>query len=267
MRLIESLTELIIEQLIPAKEDIFVGVSDDIVKNALDSIVRFKRVTYVDSEGNPIIAKTGQELVDAIKEGRITVQEFGKITASILKNTGMDKNLMDTVAKELINTATFKRKYEPSEDLVGDLKSAGYTDDAIKLIVKNFRPDEYEPEIPTDVPKTGNKIDSIMDSIKNKRITVMYYDGDEPGGKGNREIEPVAFGYSKAGNQVLRAWDFLGASHTDFLGTQPLPGWRLFRVDKIMTYIPTDEKFNEIRPNYNKTGDKSMNRLIINAKF
>ena len=95
----------------------------------------------------------------------------------------------------------------------------------------------------------------------------MYYDGDEPGGKGNREIEPVAFGYSKAGNQVLRAWDFLGASHTDFLGTQPLPGWRLFRIDKIMTYIPTDEKFNEIRPNYNRTGDKSMNRLIINAKF
>ncbi len=28
-----------------------------------------------------------------------------------------------------------------------------------------------------------------------------------------------------------------------------------------------DEKFNEVRPNYNRTGDKSMNRLIINAKF
>jgi hypothetical protein len=267
MRLIDSLTELLVEQLIPAKDDVFLGVSDALIRSALESIVRFKRIVIVDDEGNPIKAESGDVLYDAIKNGKITVQEFGKVTASILKNTGMDKTLMDAVAKELINTTTFKRKYGNSDNLTSDLKNAGYTDDAIKIIIKNFRPDEVEVEIPQDVPKTGNKIESIVDSIKNRRITVIYYDGDEPGGKGNREIEPVCFGYSKAGNQVVRAWDFLGASHTDYLGTQPLPGWRLFRVDKIQTYIPTAEKFDEIRPNYNKTGDKSMSRVIINAKF
>jgi predicted DNA-binding transcriptional regulator YafY len=34
-------------------------------------------------------------------------------------------------------------------------------------------------------------IDSIVDAIKNKQKCIIYYDGDEPGGKGIREIEPV----------------------------------------------------------------------------
>jgi predicted DNA-binding transcriptional regulator YafY len=110
-------------------------------------------------------------------------------------------------------------------------------------------------------------IDSIVKSIKNKDKIIIYYDGDEPGGKGLREIEPVCFGYSKANNPVLRAWDNEGASHTDFKGEQPLPGWRLFRVDKILSFKPTGEKFTQMRPDYNVNGDKSMNRIIINAVF
>ena len=46
-------------------------------------------------------------------------------------------------------------------------------------------------------------IDSIIKSIRNKNKIIIYYDGDEPGGKGLREIEPVCFGYSKAGNPFL----------------------------------------------------------------
>lgn len=110
-------------------------------------------------------------------------------------------------------------------------------------------------------------IESIVDAIKNKMVVVIYYDGDEPGGRGLREIEPVCFGYSKAGNPVVRAWDSEGASHTDFKGEQPLPGWRLFRVDKILSFKPTGNNFTQLRPNYNQQGDKGMDRVIINAKF
>lgn len=110
-------------------------------------------------------------------------------------------------------------------------------------------------------------IDSITNSIKNREKVIIYYDGDEPGGRGLREIEPVCFGYSKADNPVLRAWDEEGASHTAYKGEQPLPGWRLFRVDKILSYKPTGEQFNTPRPNYNPNGDKSMTRVVINAKF
>lgn len=110
-------------------------------------------------------------------------------------------------------------------------------------------------------------IDSVVKAIKQKDRVVIYYDGDEPGGKGLRNIEPVCFGYSKAGNPVLRAWDDEGASHTSYKGEQPLPGWRIFRVDKIVSFTPTGEKFDTSRPLYNPNGDKSMSRVIINAKF
>lgn len=110
-------------------------------------------------------------------------------------------------------------------------------------------------------------IDNIVDSIRNRKRVVIYYDGDEPGGRGLRVIEPVCYGYSKSDNPVLRAWDYEGASHTAYLGEKPLPGWRLFRVDRITYYQPSAEVFNEPRPNYNPNGDKSMSKVIINAKF
>lgn len=110
-------------------------------------------------------------------------------------------------------------------------------------------------------------VDSIVNAIKNKDKIIIYYDGDEPGGRGLREIEPVCFGYSKADNPVLRAWDKEGASHTGYKGEQPLPGWRLFRADKILSFKPTGEKFASPQPGYNPNGDKSMNRVIINAVF
>ena len=110
-------------------------------------------------------------------------------------------------------------------------------------------------------------IDSIVNAIKNKDKVIIYYDGDEPGGRGLRSIEPVCFGYSKAGNPVLRAWDDEGASHTAYKGEQPLPGWRLFRVDKIQSFKPSGEKFTTPKPGYNFNGDKSMTRVIVNAVF
>ena len=107
----------------------------------------------------------------------------------------------------------------------------------------------------------------IQDSIKKKIVVTIYYDGDIPGGKGYRRIEPVCLGYSKTGNLVLRAWDIDGASHTATIGEKPLPGWRMFRADKIFTYQPTADNFTEMRPGYNPNGDRSMERVILNAEF
>lgn len=109
--------------------------------------------------------------------------------------------------------------------------------------------------------------DQVFDAIKNKRVCVINYNGDEPGGKGLRVIEPVAFGLSKKGNAVLRAWDREGASHTAYKGEKPLPGWRLFRLDKMDFIRPTQETFDTPKPGYNPNGDKSMERVFINAVF
>ncbi len=51
------------------------------------------------------------------------------------------------------------------------------------------------------------------------------------------------------------------------LGKKPLPGWRLFRIDKILSFKPTGEVFMTPKPNYNPNGDKSMSEVIINATF
>lgn len=110
-------------------------------------------------------------------------------------------------------------------------------------------------------------IESILDCIKNRKRCVIYYDGDDPGGKGLREIEPVAFGVSTAGNKVIRAWETEGASHRGTLGTRPMPGWRYFRVDKIFSLKPTGEIFDVERPNFNKNGDNSMKSVILISKF
>ena len=110
-------------------------------------------------------------------------------------------------------------------------------------------------------------IETVVDCIKDKKKCIIYYDGDEPGGRGLREIEPVCLGNSKAGNKVLRAWDMEGASHRGYLRTKPLPGWRLFRLDKILSIKPTGENFAEMRPNFNPNGDKSMTSIIIISKF
>ena len=109
--------------------------------------------------------------------------------------------------------------------------------------------------------------DTVIDAVKNKQVCIIYYDGDEPGGKGLRVIEPVCLGTSKRGNKVLRAWDYEGASHRGYLKKRPMPGWRMFRLDKILVFKPTGENFTEMRPNFNPNGDKSMKSIIIISQF
>jgi len=110
-------------------------------------------------------------------------------------------------------------------------------------------------------------ISDMTSSIKKKNLVTIYYDGNDNGGKGYRTIEPVCLGFSKKDNMVLRAWEVEGASYSAKNKGNFLPGWRLFRVDKIFTYKPTLDKFNTVRPKYNPTGDKSMIRVLVNAKF
>ena len=113
----------------------------------------------------------------------------------------------------------------------------------------------------------GATLEDVLDSIKNRKVVVIYYDGDEPGGRGLREIEPVCIGVSKANNRIIRSWDKEGSSHTAYKGEQPLPGWRIFRLDKILSLKPTGDVYNEPRPGYNFNGDKTMASVILNAKF
>jgi predicted DNA-binding transcriptional regulator YafY len=110
-------------------------------------------------------------------------------------------------------------------------------------------------------------IGDITDAVKSKKVITIYYNGKDNGGKGYRTIEPVCLGFSKKNNLVLRAWEREGSSYSANNEGNYLPGWRLFRVDKIFTFKPTMDNFTEMRPQYNPNGDRSMIQVLVNSKF
>ena len=80
----------------------------------------------------------------------------------------------------------------------------------------------------------------IKDAITNKHTCELRYMDDEklPQGSQVRVIEPVAYGYSKKNNPVIRAYQTSGPSLKVNKKGIPLPDWRLFRVDRIKSCKP-----------------------------
>lgn len=111
---------------------------------------------------------------------------------------------------------------------------------------------------------------NVIDSIKKRyEVEVNYKADEDPKGSGYRVIQPVAYGKSKAGNLVLRAFQPFGDTKTK------VPHWKLFRLDRIQSWKPLkNRKFTE-PPNsqynaegkYNENGDKSMSEIYVIANF
>jgi hypothetical protein len=128
-------------------------------------------------------------------------------------------------------------------------------DNIIKDKIKNFR-----------LLKEYVDRNEIIDAIENNDIIYIYYSGDKTVNRGYRTIEPYALGISKAGNLVLRAYQQAGASDSKVNPTRAndrIPGWRMFRVDGITTFMKTHKQFDgtKPRPNYNPN-DKGMSEII-----
>ena len=114
----------------------------------------------------------------------------------------------------------------------------------------------------------------IKDAITNKHTCELRYMDDEklPQGSQVRVIEPVAYGYSKKNNPVIRAYQTSGPSLKVNEKGIPLPDWRLFRVDRVKSMKPKkgdDSLFLTFGepPLYNPVGDNSMDRMMYNSKF
>ena len=103
----------------------------------------------------------------------------------------------------------------------------------------------------------------IISAINNHNVCTIYYEGDTISNPGYREIEPYVYGLSKRENQVIRAYQLGGKSDTP----DTMPGWRLFRVDRMVDFMNSGDIFNEPKPLYNPSGDKDMVRIFSQAKF
>ena len=87
---------------------------------------------------------------------------------------------------------------------------------------------------------------SISAAINERKLIELDY---EPG---YRIIEPHAYGFSKDGNELLRAYQLEGAS-----ASGEHENWKLFRVDRITQLAVLDQHFDHPRPGY-RQGDSAM---------
>lgn len=127
--------------------------------------------------------------------------------------------------------------------------------------------------------------------IQDHEYIYMYYTGDGNNKAGYRTIRPYVLGTSTAGNLVVRAYQDNKNNSHDYVNrpTRPknnpnmddskyhdywvdehgeVPGWRMFRLDKISNMYPTGKKFNDsngdvmIPAGYHEGGDDNMSSII-----
>ena len=105
----------------------------------------------------------------------------------------------------------------------------------------------------------------VADAIKNRWVVKIKYkvSNDDRIGIEERVIQPVAYGVSKAGNLVLRAFQPQGDTKTQ------VPHWKLFRLDRIVSWKALRNEIMYSPPNeqYNPLGDRTMKSVYRNADF
>ena len=112
-------------------------------------------------------------------------------------------------------------------------------------------------------------INSVNDAIDtHTRIIINYHTKGEDIATGARIIEVYAYGLTKAGNPVIRAFQPYGDT------TSRVPSWKFFRLDRISYWKPTKQVFTEPASNYyqglgdfNPDGDNTMSVVYKIAKF
>ena len=104
-------------------------------------------------------------------------------------------------------------------------------------------------------------VENVVRAMDNhSKVIINYHSEGKDEHTGSRVIEPVAYGLTKAGNPVIRAFQPYGDT------TSSTPSWKMFRLDRISYWEETNSKFDRI-PDFdmaelNQNGDKSMSTVI-----
>lgn len=109
--------------------------------------------------------------------------------------------------------------------------------------------------------------EDVNDAINNKFQVIINYRDEKSRAVEKRLIEPYVYGLSNAGNEVFRAYQYEGDT---FRGK---PKWKLFRLDRVESWNPTNQHFNQ-QPNERGWGaehysenDGSMPTVLNSVKF
>ena len=100
-------------------------------------------------------------------------------------------------------------------------------------------------------------VDAINNAVNNMHPARIVYNGPSEGGNGEREIYPVAYGLSTAGNPVVRAFQPQGSTSSE------VPSWKFFRIDRISSWENDNSRtFNPEELNgFNDKGDEQIETL------
>ena len=125
-------------------------------------------------------------------------------------------------------------------------------------------------EIVSTVLTEDVEIGKVNDAIdRTYEVKINYLSDGDDSASGERIIQPVAYGLTKAGNPVIRAFQPYGDTKTK------IPAWKFFRLDRIQSWKPMYKKVFKNRPPegfnaegvFNEIGDKSMSVVYNIAQF
>lgn len=132
---------------------------------------------------------------------------------------------------------------------------------------------DFLSEIFQEIITEEARVVDVVDAIKKRYEAKITYKADnDPKGTGSRIIQPVAYGTTKAGNPVIRAFEPYGDTKTK------TPAWKFFRLDRITSWKPLRQnKFSEPPEDqwlkagtdgkFNEAGDNSMAEVFLIADF
>lgn len=107
------------------------------------------------------------------------------------------------------------------------------------------------------------QVGKINDAISRSYAVKINYRSETDNADGERIIQPVAYGLTKAGKPVIRAYQPLGDTKTS------VPAWKFFLVSGIQSWKPMYKQVFHAPPadNFNPYGDKTMSVVYKVAKF
>ena len=113
-----------------------------------------------------------------------------------------------------------------------------------------------------DVVNEGVRAAEVVKDLDDGKAGLINYADEEASHPGKRYIEPYVYGLTKAGNPCIRAYQYWGDTK------RGAPKWKLFRLDRVESWEPTDNTF-ELEPKargwaaeaYNNNGDGSMSAV------
>lgn len=124
-------------------------------------------------------------------------------------------------------------------------------------------------EIVREILEENVDVKSVNDAIDRKYEVLINYRGEEGEHTGPREIQPVAYGTTKAGFPAIRAFQPNGDT------SSRVPSWKMFRLDRIESWKPQPDKVfdqppgfdQQILGQFNPNGDESMSQVFKVASF